>query len=353
MVGQIDSPTPRNEDSINSLRKLLPDSLKTQILILGTPHLITIGENFQQSLLDSLLIVLEQFRPDIIGVESIPPHLIEYMDRKGGYYAQVVKQFSKDNLEYGEIAQDLLNLTRLEAKQKADSLLHSFTKQNPISEKSRLDLVLILLASYDLNSALLQWSYLTENIRLNNETFPSTAASFLNERLEAPNEIPAIGIRLGKKLGLNKISSIDDHQDKDLFLEFAPDLIKQIQSHPLYKTTTESPIYIDSQNRLKEAIEKGDLLPYYRYLNSNDYTKKDTDTQWGLFLRTNLESGLDRSRMALWEVRNLNIVSHIRRVTVLNPGKRMLVIIGVGHKPFLESYLNKMIDVKLVHFEEL
>lgn len=80
-------------------------------------------------------------------------------------------------------------------------------------------------------------------------------------------------------------------------------------------------------------------------MNSLEYEVRDMELQWNLWFRTKLQSGLDRSRMALWEVRNLNISSHIRRATALHPGERLLVIVGASHKPFLETYLNQMVDI--------
>ena len=86
-------------------------------------------------------------------------------------------------------------------------------------------------------------------------------------------------------------------------------------------------------------------------MNSAEHGEADVDAQWGLFLRTHLESGLDRSRLALWEVRNLNIASHVRRASAHSPGGRVLVVIGAGHKPFLDDLLGRMADVEIIEFE--
>ena len=75
---------------------------------------------------------------------------------------------------------------------------------------------------------------------------------------------------------------------------------------------------------------------------------KDVDLQWGSFLRSNLADQIDRSHLALWEVRNLQIAANIRRLTAEHPGGRVLVIIGAAHKPFLESYLQQMADIDVV-----
>src|SRR5947209_16920742 len=76
-------------------------------------------------------------------------------------------------------------------------------------------------------------------------------------------------------------------------------------------------------------------------------------TQWALFCRTHLASGVDRANAAAWELRDLNITSNIRRASARAPGKRMLVIIGASHKPFLDAYLRALIDVKLLQLSDV
>lgn len=100
-------------------------------------------------------------------------------------------------------------------------------------------------------------------------------------------------------------------------------------------------------------MEEGDLLPYYLFLNSTEYGLADVDAQFHVFFRTHLPSALDRARSAVWELRNLNIASHIRRITAMYPGERALVIIGAGHKPFLDLYITQMMDVAVVQLSDL
>jgi hypothetical protein len=345
----------RNEISSNEILETpIDESLKTRVLILATPHLGSLGKSFKPSMLDSLLFVLEKFKPDLIGIESIPPSLIEDMERKKKNYAEVLNQFAKNIIDYGHKARELLSVSRINAEQKAASLLHELSAkpENEDIDIVRLNSVINLLASYDLYSALLQWSYIPENSRMNNQVIPEDIAVFLDEQLKQPNEITSIGISLARKLRLQRIESIDDHQDKDLFMTIAPKLMNEIKDNPLYKSIAESSFFIDSARQLKEAVQKGNLLPYYLYMNSSQYTSTDVKTQWHLFFRTHLSSGLDRSRAALWEVRNLNIASHIRRATALHPGKKMLVIIGASHKTFLDAYLSKMMDIKIIQLDD-
>jgi hypothetical protein len=129
-------------------------------------------------------------------------------------------------------------------------------------------------------------------------------------------------------------------------------LASEISQHPLYPEIANSSLYTNQVSSLRKACENGDLLPHYQFLNSPEYLLKDVDTQWGFFLRTRLHSGLDRFRLALWEVRNLNIASNIRRASAQYPGGRILVIVGASHKPFLDSYLLQIADIKLVNLND-
>ena len=103
----------------------------------------------------------------------------------------------------------------------------------------------------------------------------------------------------------------------------------------------------------KNGIKSKNLLPLYEYINSPEYVKEDVAVQWDIFLKTNLPSGLDRTRLALWEVRNLNIASHIRKASALHPGQKVLVIIGASHKYFLDTYLSEMRDVEVLQLLDI
>ncbi len=335
-----------------SFKANIADSVKTHVMILGTPHLKSLGDQFKPSLLNNLLSMLEHFKPDLICVESIPPYLLEDMERRNDEFADVINQFAKLRIEYGHKMQQKLNISRQKAEERSNYLYHMIKDESERIEK-RTELVQYLLASYDDISALLQWSYLPETFRSKYQKFPEGFCDYLNNELESSNEIISIGISLARKLDLGRIEHVDDHHDKDIFLKIASNLMAELQDNSEYLAAQNDSFYVESQKRLEEATQRGDLLPYYIYINSSEYGIKDMEHQWNLWFRTKLQSGLDRTRMALWEVRNLNIASHIRRATAMHPGKRLLVIIGASHKPFLESYLNQVVDIKLVQLKEV
>lgn len=72
-----------------------------------------------------------------------------------------------------------------------------------------------------------------------------------------------------------------------------------------------------------------------------------------LTLAAQIVSGHDRARAALWDARNLNMAARLRAATALEPGQRILLIVGVGHKPSLDSYLDQMMDVEVIQLASI
>ena len=54
-----------------TLRGLVRSDERTQVLVLGTAHLNTLGDRFNAGALDGLMGILEKYRPQAIGVESL------------------------------------------------------------------------------------------------------------------------------------------------------------------------------------------------------------------------------------------------------------------------------------------
>jgi hypothetical protein len=89
------------------LHSPIEDNAQTQIMILGSPHLRFLKDSFRSSQLDSLIAALAQYKPDLIGVESMSGSLIGELERRGGPCQEVIEQFAKDMVENGHAAQKL------------------------------------------------------------------------------------------------------------------------------------------------------------------------------------------------------------------------------------------------------
>jgi hypothetical protein len=210
-----------------------------------------------------------------------------------------------------------------------------------------------MLANYDSASAVLQWSYLPQPLKQTQTLISQNISKMLDERFHHPSEIYSLVVRLTRELKLQSITSIDDHS----YSTVEPERVKQFSRdlERMYNSLSErnKKFIKDSDRHFKAAVAKGDLLPYYTYCNLPKVTKETWDLEGESYLRTNLPSGFDRAKLAQWEVRNLNMASHIRQAAMFHAGKNILVIVGFAHKPFLESYLKQMLDVSIIQLKDI
>jgi hypothetical protein len=345
-----DSDAARGDFKGNTIPNVaIEDSTRTQLLVLATPHLRVLGDKLKAPSLEPLLEVLQKYDPSLIGVESMSPSMMARFELTSES-PEMLKYYAHDNLLYGKLAQKVLGISRDKAESEAGRMaakLQDADKSQPPGAELRENLVLQFVASYDLESAALQWSYLPEETHESSKVVPKQIGDFLNSLLHKTDEKYQIAVPLARRLGLQQIGHIDDHlDDLDRYQPFSAELMKQIGA-PKLKEVTESPFYKDSQEQLETAVAKGNLLPYYLFINSQAYSTQDINSQWGFFLRTNLPSRLDRTRVIHWEARNLEIAAHIREAMDMPSGKRMLVIIGAAHKPYLDTYLRDMMDIRI------
>jgi hypothetical protein len=348
----------KREDAISRLKAIQPESSRTRVLVLATFHLRQIADTFKPDMLDRLMPRLEQFWPDAICIETLPGSRVQELDLRrdaGPLYVELLDGFAARHIKMGKQALDVLRTTPQKAAAKVRELLAPARASSPgeMAPGERAVLALWMLAAYDPASAALQWSYLGENDKRAQKAVPAGLINELDGDSAKVNEVPAIAARLARKLGLEKLDAVDEFEDLEVYAEIMTRLEEDIKGSPLLASVSRAPIYTEAAARLEECVRKGDLFPQFVFLNSAEYATADVEAQWGVFLRTHFLSGADRSRLGLWENRNMKIAARIRAVATRHPGGRILVIYGAAHKPFLEAYLSKMADVELVGFGEL
>ena len=116
---------------------------------------------------------------------------------------------------------------------------------------------------------------------------------------------------------------------------------------------SEDPFLVEMKARQREAIEEGDLLPFYRWLNAPAAMQGDFDFQWAPFLDKDDESGFGKTRLALWEQRNLLMAANIARVLAEYPGKTAIYIVGSSHKSFMDAYFNTTNWVEVLNADQV
>lgn len=348
---------PPNAFERYSMDAPIPKGARTEILVLGSVHLATLGDALQPAHLEPLLTRLEErFHPALVAVEALPGATIQAMLDREGTFGPVLQQSTtvRTAVKVGKAAQAALETTPDAARTKLAGLLREFVAEpDAVTAGRRREATLLAAAGFELPTAMLQWRYLAPKDRKAAGGLPTAVAEALNQRLAGMNEINTLGVTLAHRLGHQRIAAFDDHMDKDALLPLMPAVQALIRGSPKARALEEESLpYSALQGRQNAALEDGDLLPLYEWLNGDGYVRNDVAGQFHLFFEIDDENGSGRARSALWEVRNLNMASNIRRATADVGADRALVIVGVGHKAFLEAYLERMMDVDTVSFQE-
>jgi hypothetical protein len=321
--------------------------MPTQLLILGTTHLRVLGEKFTPKLLHNVVAKLLEFRPALICAESLPGEVVEVMKAKNDI--DTLKQFVGHWLDVAPKMQKRLKISRFGAEQVVRKIL----KKKRLSVEGRLELIPYMLANYDFVSAVLQWSYLPEAVRQTQPVVPKQITKSLDELFYSPNEYYSIGVRLARELQLQSIAPIDDHNypsDENMSTKQYTREWKKARS----LLSEENKKHMDdAEHRFEAALAKGDLLPFYVYCNSPKVSKELWNLEGKSWLRAAPPSRFADMKLGQWEVRNLNMASHIRQAMMFHSGEKVLVIVGSSHKAFLEHYLKPMLGISIMQFADL
>jgi len=346
-----DADSDSGESIVSLLRPLAKEGARTQVLVLGTPHLRTLGKQFKAAGLERLLAILAGFKPDLVCVEALSGEAVACLTTQTDPASKtILEAFASRQVRLGKTAQGLLRCTSAEAAARAAELLKA---RERLDEEARSRLILHLLAAFDECSAMLHWSAASAKVQaLLAKQVPEFDQS-VRTQLGTADEIGALAVPLAARLKLPKITAVDDHYD-DLVLQSVPPAdLEAVAKHPLFPETVNASIYRDSEKTLEEANRQGDLARAYALLNSRAYMTQDVATQWGFFFKTRLPSGVDRRRYALWEARNLKIAANIACAASSVIGGRVLVIIGAAHKPFLDDYLSRSVLLEMRQLDDL
>ena len=344
------SPHPANAPLGIDYTPPLADAARTQIVVLGTAHLRDLADCLGPSALDAVVERLRAWHPDLIAIEALPPTTIEALEHRDDEFSSLVRDgFAQRSLDASELVKDLVHLSASELRSQRAALID----QPRPTAAERVHLVMLLVASREYPSAVLQWSYLDDA-----ERAAAGVPDELRSRLEASRtsagETYRIAVPLARSLGQSQLALVDDFAGEAAYATRLAQFTRDVEASPELKTVTSAPHFVEQKTRLREACRDPQrMLAFYRWLNTHASRQVDVALQWGVWFRTHFASGLDRARYAGWEARNLGIAANIRKETSLFAGKRVLVIYGASHKPFLDAYLSQMLDVQIVQPLEL
>jgi hypothetical protein len=328
-----------SQSPLSRLKRIIPYKDCTQVVVLATFHF---REEVKPSMLGKLIEKLEAFEPDVIAIEVLPGdrvHEIELRSNATMVHEEVVNTFMGAHLDLGHRAQKLLGIDCIQARKNIAGNPLPFRTPEEMRNK-----VLQYLAAYEWPTALLAWLYASSDER-GQMNLPQELSQKLDSLLESSGEVQQLAIPLAKKLKIETIACVDDFEDFDANAQNWNKFLKHL---PILNAESQPPFRADYDNLKATGIKNGDLLPLFRYLNSNKHQHANADGEWGAYLRKGLEDKSDRGRVALYENRNMKIAANIRALSALNPGKRILVIYGANHKHFLDAYLSLASDLMVI-----
>lgn len=327
---------------------LLGQVKKTEILVFGTAHLAQM-KDFRTQMLDSVIEALDDFEFDVVCIEKMQGQLLyDIKQRNNPTFERIINgRWSKPYLAIADTVQKVYGINFIDAKATTTKTL----KKDRFSIADRKVLFDNYLAMTDIPSAALQYKYLSiENYDFSD--FDKYLIAQIQQEVNTNSEFYTLAMQVALQQGLKKIESINDFQDEALLFNYFPDFGKDFQSKSeLLSKISEQPVYKKMKTLTNKGIKSNDLSDLYLFLNSDEYKLQDNKGQWKIWLETQFDSGSDRARYSLWEMRNLQITSNIVNVVARNPSKKILVIIGSSHTSFIEKYLRQIEDVKLLTYE--
>ena len=317
----------------------------TQVLVLGTPHLSGTPDGWDPVVLEPLLERLANFRPDVITIEALSGQALSALWRYRAVYGDTARDFGGRLMIVAASGSAGTGMDMAEAEAEARRVLADWPAVPTPAQRRRL--AALFATAGDPHSALVQWWRLDPAERRPGEGINAVLAAQLNEYDGRRNENHLIGSRLAARLGLERVHAIDAQDDDVLTAEqmevFGRELFGPIgaamRAHPRFRPLMEA------TQRMGSAEE---TLAAYRLANRPESGRLQADLEWLTTLDRPTTGDVGRIRTAGWEVRNLRMAANIRQAMAARPGGRVLVIVGAGHKPWLEAYLGMMTDLRLV-----
>jgi hypothetical protein len=335
----------------SALSEVVSPRTQSEVLVFGSWH--TAGlQGIEPRHMQGVLDALDRFAPTRIAVEALPPDEVALLfDRARAQpaAAQQSDRFGKRIGEPGRAMQAAMGVDRFAAEARALELLASAGRD--MAPDTRGELIRNLLAAYDFYSAALQWTYLTPAQRRDVD-LPDAVRKTLDERLQSKDEINIVATALARRHGLQRLYPIDSQYEAVRTLGFPEETADAVFGHESVRTWRDSPEGKRIFELAEGALEPGGMLELARKANSVQVQEEDA-TQWRAWLAMDHPSGLDRFRYAMWELRNARMASNVLDAAASTRPERVLVVVGLSHKSYLDRELADKLALRLVQIDEL
>ncbi|KAB8048144.1 MAG: DUF5694 domain-containing protein [Janthinobacterium sp.] len=313
-----------------------------EVMVLGTPHLSQLPKSFDASQLSALNARLLAWRPQAIAIEALSGLQCAYLRSYPQRYAGAIKSYCWDPAA----AQAATGLDVVAATVQTQRLLAAWPAAP--SAGQRRTLASLFLAGGERASALVQWLRLPEAERRAGDGLDAALVVMLNVLLQRRGEDMLIAAVVAAKSGHEQVYAMDDHTS-DAPADTAQD--EKAYGEALMRVW-DNPHMVQRKRIGAELVAASTtpaaVLAMYRAYNASDQAEMVFRSDFGAALEEVSPQQFGRNYVAYWETRNLRMASNIREVMMARPGMRVLVVVGVSHKAYLEAYLRQMHDVRIV-----
>ncbi|MBZ2209239.1 DUF5694 domain-containing protein [Massilia soli] len=308
---------------------------RAQVLVLGTIHLNALPAGFNPAALDGVLDKLAAFRPDIVTIEAESGEECDLAARHPAKYGA-------DYCAPADAARAATGLDVPAAIAEVDKTLKAWPAQATPAQRRRL--VALFLAAQDRASAYVQWLQLAEAERHPADSLDAALVGQLGNIAKRNNENYQVAARLAARLGLQRVHAVDNHTGDRIDVPDIKAFVKEIEA-----AWAEGGALLKQRDQRQQVLAQApDLLPLYRYLNQPQGLAVYAEANVGPAMRAKSPQGYPRIWVGGWEIRNLRMVANIRETFRERPGARVVSIVGVAHKPWLDGWLGQLQGVDIV-----
>ena len=316
----------------------------TQAMIFGLDHLDTAPATFQVAWLEPVLCRLRGYKPDLILTEALSGEQVMGLEAYAAYHGDAGK-YAGPTLQMAKTAQANLQLTAAQALVQANELC----KKGSLTAAERRRLAGLFVAAAEPLSAAVQWMRLPAAERIGADGISPALAKQVTQWASLRNEMSSMAARLAADLGLERVYGAGDHLSDVAQPDFAA-FKAAVTAEPgqIDLFTHNTPVFHAIPEEAMKMATAAEVMPVLKWKNSPRFAELDADAQWLSLLRSEKLGRLGRQRVAAWEAQNLRMAVTIREATAPIAGGRALLIVGAGHKSFIEAYLRTFTDIEIV-----
>ena len=318
-----------------------------EVMVLGTAHLSQLPPAFQPVGLSGLNARLLAWKPRAIAIERLSGQQCAWLRQFPTRFQDTVDTYCWDPAP----ARAATGLDVPAATAEIDRLLANWPASPTPAQRRQL--AAMFLAGGEPVSALVQWLRLPQAERRTGDGLDASLVEILEGQKVGRgkrSEDTLIAAPLAAALGLERVYAMDDHTG------YGPEPDQKACGAAIEKAWNNpaSARRRQASERLNAGTGTVDgVMALYRALNDASQARLIYDSDFGAALEEGSPQQFGRGYVTYWETRNMRMASNIREVVGDKPGNRMLVIVGVSHKWYLEAYLDQMHDVRIVPIDQV